>query len=407
MPAARVRAWAAVAARTGVAAWAGAAAVGLVVAGCSAPVATGPTATGPTATAPTAGVSTSSSGSTATATTGIPSSGGPSATTGPPTDGPTRDVATGLRVPWSVVVLPGSDVLVGERDTARVWRVRPSGERVDLGRVPDVVPGGEGGLLGLAIGPGDGSALYAYLTAASDNRVVVLPLGQAGLGAPRTVLSGIPKANVHNGGRIAFGPDGMLYVGTGDAGQRESAQDLGSLGGKILRVTAQGLPAPGNPYAGSRVWSWGHRNVQGFAWDRAGRMWASEFGQDTWDELNLVRPGGNYGWPAVEGIAGRDGFVDPVRQWRPADASPSGLAVGPDGAVYVAGLRGQSLWRVGVRADGSTDEPVRLLAGRYGRLRDVLVGPDGRLWVVSNNTARGAPRPGDDRVVSVANGDLG
>lgn len=395
MPAARARAWA------GVAAWAGAAAVGLVVS-CSAPVATGPSASGPTA-----GGSTSSSGSAASTTTAIATSAGVSATTGPLADGPTRDVATGLQVPWSVVVLPGADVLVGERDTARVWRVRSSGERVDLGRVPDVVPGGEGGLLGLAIGPGDGSALYAYLTGASDNRVVVLPLGQGGLGAPRTVLSGIPKASVHNGGRIAFGPDGMLYVGTGDAGQRQSAQDLGSLGGKILRVTAQGVPAPGNPYAGSPVWSWGHRNVQGFAWDPAGRMWASEFGQDTWDELNLVRPGGNYGWPLVEGIAGRDGFVDPVRQWRPADASPSGLAVGPDGAVYLAGLRGQSLWRVGVRADGSTEEPVRLLAGRYGRLRDVLVGPDGRLWVVSNNTARGTPRPGDDRVVTVANRDLG
>ncbi len=303
-------------------------------------------------------------------------------------------------------MLPEGGFLVSERDTATILRVSPDGSRTELGRVPGVAPGGEGGLLGLALHPRDPSVLYAYTTAASDNRVLAIPLTATGLGPARTIVTGIPKASIHNGGRLAFGPDGYLYVGTGDANNRGTAQDRSALGGKILRVTSEGAPAPGNPDPGSPMWSYGHRNVQGFAWDSAGRMWASEFGQNTWDELNLISPGSNYGWPLVEGRAGRSGLVDPVVQWSPAESSPSGLAVGPDGAVYLAALRGQSLWRVPLNADGSAGEPERLLQGRYGRLRDVLTGPDGRLWVVSNNTSRGTPRPGDDRVVSLSPSDL-
>ncbi len=335
------------------------------------------------------------------ATSAEPSSGpAPSnATTAAPSahssadTGPTRDVVTGLSVPWSVAVLPGGGFLVSERDTAHVLRFGADGSRTDLGQVPDVSPGGEGGLLGLAVRASEPSVLYAYATTARDNRVFAIPLSANGLGTPRTVLDGIPKGAIHNGGRIAFGPDGYLYVGTGEAGQRQPSQDRSSLGGKILRITTDGSPAPGNPDPASPMWSLGHRNVQGFAWDSAGRMWASEFGQNTWDELNLIQRGSNYGWPVVEGRAGRAGFVDPVVQWATADASPSGLTVGPDGAVYLAALRGESLWRVVVHADGSAGDPQRLLEGRYGRLRDVLTGPDGRLWVVSSNTFRGSPDP--------------
>ena len=364
--------------------------------------------TGCTTGSPTSGVS--APPATAATSTAPASQASPATTPASPAasadTGPARDVATGLAVPWSVAILPGGAFLVSERDTAHVLRFGSDGTRTDLGQVPDVVPGGEGGLLGLAVRPSEPSVLYAYATTARDNRVFAIPLSANGLGTPRTLLTGIPKGAIHNGGRIAFGPDGFLYVGTGEAGQRQPAQDLGSLGGKILRITSDGAPAPGNPFAGSPVWSFGHRNVQGFAWDAAGRMWASEFGQNTWDELNLIQPGANYGWPVVEGRAGRAEFVDPVAQWAPVDASPSGLTIGPDGAVYLAALRGESLWRVVVRADGSPGDPQRLLEGRYGRLRDVLTGPDGRLWVVSSNTFRGSPRPGDDRIVSLAPRDL-
>ncbi len=312
------------------------------------------------------------------------------------------DIATGLQTPWSVVVLPDRGVLVSERDPGTVRRLDLRGGASVIGTVEGVAAAGEGGLLGLAVDRrtyGSNPVLYAYLTAASDNRVVAIAMDGGRLGAQRTLLTGIPKGSIHNGGRLAFGPDGFLYVTAGETGNRGLAQDRQSLAGKILRLTTEGAAAPGNPFPGSPVWSYGHRNPQGIAWDASGRMWASEFGQDTWDELNVIRPGSNYGWPTVEGQQGREGFVDPVRQWKTADASPSGITIGPDGAVLMAALRGESLWKIPVGADGSTEEPQRLLQGDYGRLRDVLVGPDGNVWVVTNNTSRGTPRPGDDRIV--------
>jgi len=316
-------------------------------------------------------------------------------------------VATGIDVPWSLAFLPDGSALMTTRDWAELFQVREGAKPVSLGKVPGVDPGGEGGLLGVAVSPDfdQDHAIYLYLTAGNDNRVVRMTFERGQAEDPVPILTGIPKAGNHNGGRIAFGPDGYLYVATGDAGDRPSSQDRSSLGGKILRITRGGRPAPGNPFAGSPVWSYGHRNVQGLAWDRNGRMFASEFGQNTWDELNLIKPGQNYGWPVVEGRAGRRGFVDPLRQWRTADASPSGIAVTADGTVYLAALRGESLWRIPTRG-GVAGEPKRLLKGEYGRLRDVVVGPDGRLWVLTNNTARGSPSSNDDRVLVIPESTL-
>jgi len=212
------------------------------------------------------------------------------------------------------------------------------------------------------------------------------------LGALETVLDGIPAARNHDGGRIAFGPDGNLYVGTGDAGDPDNAQDRASLGGKILRVTPEGRPAPGNPFGDSPVWSLGHRNVQGLAWDQRGQLYATEFGQNTYDELNRVEPGGNYGWPEVEGVGGVEGFLDPLRQWSTDEASPSGIAV-TGGQVYLAALRGESLWRVPLTGDGGTGEPVQLLRGEYGRLRAVEPDAAGNLWLLTSNRSRGNPVP--------------
>jgi len=202
----------------------------------------------------------------------------------------------------------------------------------------------------------------------------------------------------HNGGQLAFGPDGMLYATTGDADQRPSAQSVDSLAGKILRMTPDGDPPADNPFEDSLVYSLGHRNPQGIGWAEDGTMFASEFGQDTWDELNIIVPGGNYGWPEVEGSGGAErGFIDPVQQWTPDEASPSGLAV-TGGTVFVAGLGGERLFAI----DASAPETSEQLLDDDGRIRDVTIAPDGTLWVLTNNTdGRGSPREGDDRILSL------
>ena len=334
-----------------------------------------------------------------TATTPFPNRTSASTATSPPT----QAIASGLPVPWGLALLPDGTGLVTLRDQGEVLLVAEGAKAISVGRVTGVEPDGEGGLLGIAVSPTFTSdrSVFVYLTSADDNRVMQMSFDGAALVPGKVIVEGISKAGNHNGGRLEFGPDGYLYISTGDAGQPDAAQDKGSLSGKILRVTAEGGPAPGNPFPGSRVWSLGHRNVQGMAWDRSGTMFASEFGQSTWDELNRIEPGRNYGWPDAEGIADRPGFVDPIHQWPTADASPSGIAVGADGAVYMAALRGQSLWRIPLDGRGKAGVPQRLLSQQYGRLRTVVSAADGRLWLVTSNTFRGDPRPGDDRVVAL------
>lgn len=221
-----------------------------------------------------------------------------------------------------------------------------------------------------------------------------------GLGSPKPIVTGIPKGANHNGGRLAFGPDKLLYVSTGEVYKRELAQDKNSLGGKILRVTPDGRPAPGNPF-GSRVWTYGHRNVQGLAWDADGQLFATEFGQDRFDEINRIEKGHNYGWPIVEGVGGKKAYTDPLLTWATSEASPSGLAYA-DGSLWAAGLRGERLWQVPVTAGGKVGEPIPHFEGVYGRLRAVVRAPDGALWVTtSNRDGRGEPKAGDDRILVV------
>lgn len=301
-----------------------------------------------------------------------------------------------LDAPWSIAF--HDDVaLVSERDSARVLEVTEDGEVHEVGVIDGVAPGGEGGLLGLAVNDGE---LYTYFTARGENRVerrdISGTAGALSLGEPTRVIDGIPAAGNHNGGRIAFGPDGMLYVTTGDAGDRDSAQDVDALSGKILRLTPEGDVPDDNPFAGSPVYSYGHRNPQGIAWDADGRMYASEFGQDTWDELNVIEAGGNYGWPDVEGIADDADYIDPVQQWRPDAASPSGIAVtGSD--IVIANLRGERLRTVPLDDLTSSTEQF---VGEFGRIRDIVIGAGGTFWFLTNNTdGRGGPRDGDDRIL--------
>ncbi|MGA5796717.1 PQQ-dependent sugar dehydrogenase [Streptomyces cellulosae] len=320
-----------------------------------------------------------------------------------------RTVATGLDSPWGLAPVGDGDLLVSSRDEATITRIDgETGKKTELGEVPGVAAEGEGGLLGIVLSPDFASdhMIYAYFTSASDNRIVRMlyngrkPAGEQ-LGAPDTVFRGIPKGVIHNGGRIAFGPDRMLYAGTGETGDTGLAQDKKSLGGKILRLTPDGEPAPGNPFPGSPVYSYGHRNVQGLAWDRQQRLFASEFGQNTWDELNAVAPGDNYGWPEAEGHADEGGFHNPIAQWSTADASPSGIAYA-EGSVWMAGLRGERLWRIPLKGTEASAKPQAFLEGEYGRLRTVVAAGGDRLWLVTSNTdGRGGPEAEDDRVLEL------
>jgi glucose/arabinose dehydrogenase len=328
-----------------------------------------------------------------------PTAGG--AATGVPDLNAPKEMSRDIEAPWGLTFLPGGGALVAERDSGRILRVPQAGGRAEeVYRVPGVDAAGEGGLLGLAVSPNYATDqyVYAYITASSDNRIVRLRL--SGGGQPQVIFSGIDKSGIHNGGRLAFGPDGMLYAGTGDAGNRGESQDPDDPNGKILRLTPDGGPAPGNPRSGSPVYSLGHRNVQGLAWDAQGRLFASEFGQNEFDEVNLIRPGRNYGWPEVEGRGDTHGgrFTNPLVTWHTDEASPSGAAIA-GGNLYVAALRGQRLWVVPLRGD-QLGEPHAELRGRYGRLRTVAAAPDGSLWLTtSNRDGRGDPRDGDDRIV--------
>ncbi|MBM3687460.1 MAG: PQQ-dependent sugar dehydrogenase [Actinobacteria bacterium] len=317
--------------------------------------------------------------------------------TDPPAVTVAADQATALITPWGLVRLPDGSALVSERDTGRIVQVAADRSVSEVTRIAETAASGEGGLMGLAVDP-TGTWLYAYVTTADDNRVVRLRLDDPD--APREeIVTGIPKAETHNGGRIAFGPDGMLYVATGDTRVDDLAQDPTSLAGKILRVDPEGGVPDDNPFPGSPVWSLGHRNVQGLAFDSRGRLWATEFGEKDADELNLIEAGGNYGWPLVEGTGTDPAYINPQAQWTPTSlASPSGLAI-IDDVAYVASLRGEVLWQVPL-VDGRAGEPIALDLGDLGRLRTVEAMPDGSLWLMTSNTdGRGDPRAGDDRIL--------
>lgn len=318
-------------------------------------------------------------------------------------------LSSGWTIPWGTSWLPdGQSALVTERDDFRVWKLTRNGTRTQVGTVPNAVTtNGEGGLLGVAVDPRWETNHYVYFmhTAAEGNRVVRMTYDGGTLGGYKVLLQGIKKNRYHNGGRLLFGPDGLLYVSTGEAQQPDLAQDRNSLNGKILRMTTDGKPAPGNPF-GNYVYSLGHRNPQGLAFDRTGRLWEAEFGNSSKDELNLIKPGANYGWPTCEGDCSVAGMTNPRATWNVSEASPSGIAIVRN-VVYMASLRGERLWRIPI--DGDTEKvgtPTAYYVGTYGRLRTVTKVPGAdQLWLSTTNCDNnGGAADGSDQVFRVTIG---
>lgn len=315
-------------------------------------------------------------------------------------------IAENLDVPWDIVFLPDGDMLVTQR-SGTIKRIGTQSATIAL---PSVKQIGEGGLMGLALHPRfpENQLVYLYFTTAEGgqkNRIVRFRLADNQLLEDKVIIDNIPSALYHDGGQIAFGPDGMLYVTTGDAQDPDLAQDLKSLAGKTLRLTADGEIPPDNPY-GTAVWSYGHRNAQGIAWDDRGRMWQTEHGRSGalsgFDELNLVEKGKNYGWPTIQGSEQREGMVTPVLDSTANETwAPAGIAF-VDDKLFFAGLRGSTLYEATLGADGNVTGFRKHLAGAYGRLRAVVLGPDGFLYFsTSNKDARGTPRLNDDKILKV------
>ncbi|WP_329596848.1 PQQ-dependent sugar dehydrogenase [Streptomyces pseudovenezuelae] len=315
-------------------------------------------------------------------------------------------LSSGWTIPWGIFWMPdGKSALVTERDDFRVWKVTKDGTRTQVGTVPNAVTtNGEGGLLGVAVDPKWEANHHVYFmhTASEGNRVVRMTYDGTTLSDYKVLLQGIKKNRYHNGGRLAFGPDGYLYVSTGEAQTPDLAQDKNSLNGKILRMTTEGEPAPGNPF-GTYVYSLGHRNPQGLAFDRNGRLWEAEFGNSSKDELNLIKPGANYGWPICEGTCSTAGMTNPKATWNVSEASPSGIAIVRN-VVYMASLRGERLWRIPISGDSeSVGTPTAYYVGTYGRLRTVTKVPGAdQLWLSTTNCDNnGGAADGSDKIFRV------
>ncbi|MCT9929020.1 PQQ-dependent sugar dehydrogenase [Planotetraspora sp. A-T 1434] len=321
-------------------------------------------------------------------------------------------ISSGWTIPWGLYWMPdGQSALATERDdkvTAgqfKVFKVSLAGARTQVGTVPNVVTtGGEGGLLGVAVDPNWATNHYVYFfhTASEGNRIVRMTYNGTSLSGYTILVQGIAKNKYHNGGRLAFGPDGYLYASTGDAQTSSLAQDKSSLNGKILRMKTDGTPAPGNPF-GTLVYSYGHRNPQGLAFDRNGRLWEAEFGNSAYDELNLIKPGANYGWPTCEGTCSVAGMTNPKKTWTVDQASPSGIAIVRN-VIYMAALRGERLWRIPISGDTeSVGTATAYYVGTYGRLRTVVKVPGvDQLWLTTTNSDNnGGAANGSDKIFKI------
>jgi glucose/arabinose dehydrogenase len=323
-------------------------------------------------------------------------------------------VTTERDLPWGLVQLPDGTVLYAQRDLFTIQAMAPDGTgKHTIGKVPDAAgTNGEGGVLGLAVSPNFAADhwLYVYHTTLTDNRIVRFQYDGTLRTASREILvTGIPRNKYHNGGRLRFGPDGRLYAAAGDGQDPDQAQDLSSLGGKVLRLNPDGTVPDDNPFPGSFVWSYGHRNPQGLAFDSQGRLWEQEFGNNVMDETNLVVKGGNYGWPACEGTigdaCGTPGYIAPVQTYPVAAASCSGIAIVRD-VLYIACLRGTRLYRAVIDGD-RLNGIQQYYVGTYGRLRTVEPTVDGNLWLTTSTGGDkdSIPQNSNEKVFKIILGD--
>jgi aldose sugar dehydrogenase len=325
-------------------------------------------------------------------------------------------VVSNLEIPWALSFAPDGRLFVAERPgRVRIFDLTTSASELAL-TLDDVSRQGEAGLLGLALAPDFAATrhVYLYYTAVTGNAAVnrIVRYREAGgrLGERALILDNIPAGTIHDGGRLRFGPDGLLYATAGDAANSSLAQDVASLAGKFLRIERDGTTPRANPF-GSPVFSWGHRNPQGFDWHPAtGEIWATEHGNSGNDEINVVRSGVNYGWPTIEGAQTFPNMEPPVTSFSPSIA-PSGAAFyqGPRfpsfvGNLFAATLRGTHLLRLVVDAPARRiTRQERLLDGTLGRLRDVVIGPDGSIYISTNNRdGRGNPVAADDRIIRLS-----
>ncbi len=319
-------------------------------------------------------------------------------------------IAQDLEVPWGIVFLPDDSSILLTEKPGRVRLVSDGNLEPEPIAVFDVETTGEGGLLGIALHPdfANNNHVYLYYTYRGNNsqilnRVVRMTYQNNQLQNEQIIIDNIPGATNHNGGRIKFGPDGYLYVAVGDAGNSSLAQDLGSLAGKILRVTDEGKAPLDNPF-GNLVYSYGHRNPQGLAWDDEGQLWATEHGRSGvlsgLDELNLIEGGNNYGWPLIQGDKEQKNMKTPVIHSGPSITwAPAGLTFW-HGSLFFGGLRGQTLYETLI---GGEEVALREhFQEEFGRIREVILGPDDFLYVsTSNRDGRGNPLLGDDKIIKI------
>ena len=315
-------------------------------------------------------------------------------------------MAKNLEIPWAITFLPSGNLIFTQRPGT--LSLLSNGEITTIAQIPEVKAYGEGGLMGVTLHPDFTNNNYIYLmyTYSSDgnntlNRVVRYNYENNILSNKQIIMDEIPGAIYHNGGRIKFGPDGYLYITTGDSRNPSLSQNKDSLAGKILRVTDEGSPAPGNPF-NSRVYSYGHRNPQGITWDTSGKLYETEHGRSNptgYDEVNQIEEGKNYGWPEIEGNETRNGMVTPIANSGLGTWAP-GSAAYLNGSIFFGGLKGEALYELKL----NNDKPILVehLKNQFGRIREAVIGPDNMIYITtSNRDGRGDPNQEDDKIIRI------